>query len=127
LDRLSDLLVLLAAAEARVLTTRELRRGRPGLQALRNAALASDVLHTSAVFGWLAALGVACTGDALAAAGRAMRRRRVAVCALLLQPASHVCYTAAALLLLPVRAVMRVGEPLHRVVAFAERFPQFRL
>jgi hypothetical protein len=122
-----DLLVLLAAAEARVLTTRELRRGRPGLQTLRNAALASDLLHSSAVLCWLAALGTACAGDVLHACGRAVTRHRAHAVALLLTPAARALTGASSALLLPVRLVMRFGEPLHRVVAFLERFPQYRL
>jgi hypothetical protein len=121
-----DVLTLLAAAEARVLTARELRRGRPGLQTLRNAALASDLLHSSAVLCWLAALGTACAGDVLHACGRAVTRRRARVVAMLLTPAARVLTGASSALLLPVR-LMRLSEPLHRVVAFVERFPQYRL
>ena len=42
----------------------------------------------------------------------------------LLQPVGNV---SRCLLTLPLRAFLRFGEPLHRVVQFIERFPQFRL
>jgi hypothetical protein len=122
-----DVLMLLVAAEARVLTARELRRGRPLLRTLRNAALASDMLHSTTVLLWVAALGAACAGDALHACSRAAARRRATAAALLLTPVARLLTGAARALLLPVRAVLRVGEPLHRVVAFVERFPQYRL
>lgn len=125
LASLGDVALLLSAAEARVFTSREMRRGRPGLRTMRNAALVSDLLHSSAVLCWLAALAAAFAGDALHACSRAAER--AAVPALLFTPAAHALTHTSAALLVPVRAVVHFGEPLHRVVSFLERWPQYRL
>lgn len=123
LASVADVALIAICAEGRVLTGREIERGRPLLRALRSAAIVFDGAHAVALLAWAAAGGAAGAADAL----RSLSRRG--------DPRPHAPLAAAgavvlggvsAGLLLPVRALL-CFEPLYRAVALCERWPQYRL
>ena len=114
----SDLLLLVLANEGRVLGGRQLRRGAPLMLMLRSAAVASEAAQAGAILLWLAAMGTNAAGEALDAASRAVG---------LPSPPAKLLHALTAILLLPVRAVLRYGQPVHSAVHFVQRFPAFRL
>lgn len=121
-----DLVLIALCAETRVLTGRELERGRPALRALRSAAVVFDGAHAVALLAWAAAGGAAGAADGLRAAARRNDARPHAPAPALAAAGAALLGGLSAGLLMPVRALLSF-EPLYRAVALCERWPQYRL
>ena len=123
LTGVADVVLIALCAEGRILTGREMERGRPLLRALRSAAIVFDGAHAAALLTWAAAGGAAGAADAL----RALSRRGEArLHAPLAAAGAALLGGVSAGLLLPVRLLL-CFEPLYRAVALCERWPQYRL